>query len=148
MLRAMRHRFCHQLSVRYADTDMQGHVFFANYFTFCDEAMTAYLHAIGCPPKELAELGVDFVYADARCSYTGSAKWEDRLHVHVRPAKLGRTSVRWELAVYRDGEASETIAKAELATVIVAVEGLRPTPIPARLREAIASYEGEPETGR
>ena len=141
MLAPMRHRFCHELSVRYADTDMQGHVFFANYFTFCDEAMTAYLHAVGCPPAQLASMNLDFVYADARCTYKGSAKWEERLQVHLRAAEIGRSSIRWEAAIYRDTAAERPIVTLELVSVIVDAQTFRPAPAPARLREAIEAYE-------
>ena len=42
-----RHRYALPLTVRYADTDAQGHVFFANYLTYADEGLTGYLAEIG-----------------------------------------------------------------------------------------------------
>lgn len=140
----MRHRFCHELSVRYADTDMQGHVFFANYFTFFDEAMSAYLHAAGCSPAQLAELGADFVYADARCSYQGSAHWGERLQIHTTVSRLGNTSATWELAIYTDAQAPEPIAGGQLVTVMVDAKTLRPIPLLDAFRTAVEAYEAKP----
>jgi acyl-CoA thioester hydrolase len=137
-----RHRFCHRLVVRYADTDAQGHVYFANYLTYCDEALTGYFHAIGLPPKELvAEEGVDLVYARTEVRYRGSSYAEDPLDIHARIARLGRTSFTGEAAIYR-GDAPDPLATATLVSVCIDPTTHRPVPIPARLRTLVHAYEG------
>ncbi len=134
-------KFHHPLSVRYADTDAQGHVFFGNYFTFFDEAMTGYLHAIGVPPAAMAASGVDFVYVDAHCQYKGSTYFEDQLRIGCRFADFGRTSVTARFEIF-SGEQAAPVATGSLVFVCVSSEGRGKVPVPDALREAVARYEG------
>jgi len=47
--------FVYTMRVRFRDTDMQGHVYFGNYFVFCDEALGAYMRAIGVPWQDMVD---------------------------------------------------------------------------------------------
>jgi acyl-CoA thioester hydrolase len=132
------HRFQHVVAVRYADTDAQGHVYFANYLTFFDEAMTGYLHAIGCPPARLLELGCDVVFADAKVRYLGRSRFEDRVVIHASIVRVGRTSLVVSCGAWI-GE--EPVAAGELVSVCVDAE-MRPVPVPEELRVAVARFEG------
>jgi len=133
-------RFVHEIPVRFADTDAQGRVFFANYFTYFDEAMTGYLHAIGFPPARAAEMGVDFVYVDAQCSYRGAAAFEDRVHVQFSVTRVGTTSFSAEVEA-RVGDS--LIVSGALVYVVVSVEGHQKTAVPEALRRAIEAFEGQ-----
>jgi acyl-CoA thioester hydrolase len=42
-----RFRFFAPVQVRYAETDMQGHVFFGHYFAYFDIGLIEYLRATG-----------------------------------------------------------------------------------------------------
>ena len=134
-------KFQHPLSVRYADTDAQGHVFFANYFTFFDEAMTGYLHAVGLSPTALADLGVDFVYVDAQCQYKGSTYFEDALRIGCRFADFGRTSVTARFEIF-SGQTAAPVAMGRLVFVCVSREGRGKVAVPQGLIDAVAGYEG------
>ncbi|HJK96949.1 MAG TPA: thioesterase family protein [Polyangiaceae bacterium LLY-WYZ-14_1] len=139
---APRPRFSHRLVVRYADTDAQGHVYFANYLTYCDEALTGYFHAIGLPPKELVSRdGVDLVYARTEVRYRGSSYVEDRLDIHARISRLGRTSFTSEAVIHR-AAAPDLLATATLVSVCVDPATHRPAPVPERLRALVHAYEG------
>jgi acyl-CoA thioester hydrolase len=131
-------RFVHEIPVRFADTDAQGRVFFANYFTYFDEAMTGYLHAIGFPPSRAAEAGVDFVYVDAQCSYGGAAAFEDRVLVQFSVTRMGTTSLHAKVEA-RVGD--EPIASGALVYVVVSAEDHQKTAIPQDLRHAVERFE-------
>jgi len=134
-------KFYHQLTVRYADTDAQGHVFFANYLTYFDEATTGYLHAIGVSPSTLTEQGVDFVYADAHASYAGSAHFQDHLLIGCTFAKLGNTSVTAQLEILPElGMAP--IVTGRVVFVCVGRGTREKVAVPGVLREAVARFEG------
>lgn len=137
----MTFRFTHEMPVRFADTDAQGHVFFANYFTFCDEALTGYMRAVGLPWQSLVETGVDMFYASARCDYKGRAKFEDTLAIGARLARFGRSSMEFELEI-RTKPGGPVIATAHLVGVCVDLAKGTPVDVPARLRAAIEAYEG------
>ena len=131
--------FVHEIPVRYADTDAQGRVFFANYLTYFDEAMTGYLHAIGYPPARVAADGVDFMYVDAQCSYRGGAVFEDRVQVQFVVTQIGRTSIS---AAVEAHVAGAVIATGALVFVCVSTTENQKVPVPEGLRDAIASFQG------
>lgn len=134
----MRHRFSHPLQVRFADTDAQGHVFFANYLTFADEGMTAYMKAIGCPWQQMVETGVDIFYVSSKCFHKGSAKFDTMLDIHTRVGRIGNTSMDTECSMY---SGDELIAQAVLTSVFIDTETRKPVRVPDKVRAAVAKYE-------
>jgi len=135
-----RFRFSHHLGVRFADTDAQGHVFFANYLTFFDETLTQYMRAIGCPWQRMIEFGVDIVYAESRCTHRGRSFFEDQLRIEGRISRIGTSSVVSRYRVYR--EETSLVAEGQLVSVCIQRETKLNTPCPAELREAVERYEG------
>lgn len=131
-------RFRHALPVRYADTDAQGHVFFANYLTYFDEAVTGYCEAIGFSYDDLREAGVDFVYVDARCSWSGSVRFGDRVTVGCVFARLGRSSITADFEVRANDMA---VARGQCVIVCSGGEPRQSVSIPDGLREAVRAYE-------
>ncbi len=91
-------RFFTPLRVRFAETDMQGHVFFGQYLTYFDEALTQYQHAIGMTYADLLAAGVDMFYIRAECDYHSRAFFEETLNVHARVEKIGNSSVTFQFA--------------------------------------------------
>ena len=134
-----RPRYWFELVVRYADTDAQGHVYFANYLTYFDEAFTGYLHAIGYPPKQMLGDGVDVVYRDAQCEYLGSGRFEDRLRIGVRAERFGNTSFTLACLIERDGDA---VARGRLTNVCVDHATMTKVPVPEAFRAAVQAFEG------
>jgi acyl-CoA thioester hydrolase len=139
--------FFHIIKVRYADTDAQGHVFFGNYFTYYDEAVTGYLEEIGISAKKMAELGLDFFYVDARSQYKGSAKAGELLRVGVRVARIGNTSVTFDCAIYRENnepspdQAQQPIVSGHVTAVVVNPKTREPARVPDEFRRAAAAME-------
>jgi len=126
--------FSYELPVRYADTDAQGHVFFANYLTFFDEGLTYFFEHLGCRYEDLEAEGAMFVFADAQCRYLGSARFGDRVQVDVRCERLGRTSLTTAY-VLRRGE--DVLAEGTLVSVCLDTSTRTPRALPERLREAL-----------
>lgn len=126
--------FVYEMQVRFADTDAQGHMYFANYLTFCDEAFAAYMRHIGVPWQTLVDEGVDMFYRSAKCEYRGSAKFETKIAIETRIARIGNTSVVTAYTM-RDA-AGAIIAEAELTSVCIDLKTRRPTRVPLRLRDA------------
>ena len=140
----MRPPYFHELRVRYADTDAQGHVFFANYLTYADEALSGWLRHIGYPYDELMKLGVDFVYADSHVRYRDRAFFEELLHVHVGPVKVGNTSLVSRFEVVRPAAdpswtTDTVLAEGELVQVCLAMPSREKAPLPQALRDAISA---------
>ena len=95
--------FSHPLRVRFAECDMQGHVFNAHYLTYFDLAHTELLReAIGSYQRLVAD-GHDVVVAEARARYLAPAHFDDQLDLGVTLEPLTTTSMTSRFAVTRDG---------------------------------------------
>lgn len=128
-----------RLRVRWAETDMQGIVFNGHYLTYFDVAITEYWRAIGMPyPAAFAGTGVDLFAVKSTVEYLAPARYDDLIEVGCRVARLGRSSIGFALAIWRDGE---PITKGEVVYACADPVARRAVPIPAALRKAIATFE-------
>lgn len=142
VMNSKKYRFIHPIQVRYADTDLQGHVYFSNYLTYFDEALSAYLREIGFPWPNFSEVGLDCYQVSAHCDFKGSAHFEDQLHVHAQMARIGDSSYTVECAIYKE-DSDELIASGYITAVVVNAENRQPTRVPDEIRQAAAIYEGK-----
>jgi len=127
------------MRVRFRDTDMQGHVYFGNYFVFCDEALGAYMRAIGMPWQDMVKAGTDMFYVNASCDYLGSARFEEDVHVETRISRIGKSSFTSSYVIRNTTR--ETLAKASITSVCVDPKTREKVRVPDRFREAVAAFE-------
>ena len=127
--------FVHRLRGRYAECDMQGHTYNAHYLTWLDIAHTELLrHAFGAY-QEILDLGVDFVVADARLRFRGSARFDDEVDVVLEVERLGDTSLTSAWRVERDGE---LLVEGSIRHVCVGTEDYAKKTIPDFMRSALS----------
>lgn len=117
----------HQITTRWMDNDVFQHVNNVNYFSYFDTAVTYYEmteKVVG-----LFEGPVHCVVAQVSCSYHSSLAFPDLVTVGLRVANIGRSSVRYEIAVFRN---DEDVAAAEGHFIHVFVErgSQKPVAIP------------------
>jgi acyl-CoA thioester hydrolase len=133
------YRLRERMRVRWAETDMQGIVFNGHYLTYFDVAITEYWRAIGWPyPAAFGGTGVDLFAVKSTVEYAKPARYDDVIDVGCRAARLGRSSIGFDLAIFRG---DERITRGEVVYVTADPVARRSVPIPERLREAIDSYE-------
>jgi len=142
---SLKYKFYHPLRVRYVDTDAQQRVFFSNYLTYFDIALTEYMRTIGYTYQDMVTAGVDMFHIKASCQYKGPARFDDVLHVHTHVAHIGNASLGVEFAIYKQPD-DELIATGRIVTVAVDVETEKPIRVPNALREAVARFEGKTTT--
>ncbi len=95
--------FFHPLRVRWAELDPQGIVFNPNYFMYADLAVTEYMRAVGFVyPAAFEAHGTDTFTVNASANFRAPAVYDDELRIGVRTARIGRTSLRFEIGVFRD----------------------------------------------
>lgn len=133
-------RFFEPIRVRFAETDMQGHVFFGQYLTYFDEALTRYQHAIGYTYQDFLKAGVDFFYIHSECDYRSRAFFEQVLNIYARVGKIGNSSVTFEFAAVQ-AEGGEPVATGNIVAVVIDAETKKPTRVPDAFREIVARYE-------
>ncbi len=119
------------LPTRWMDNDSYGHVNNVNYYSFFDTAVNRYLIDRGVLDIHKDDI-VGFVVETA-CSYFSSISFPDLIHVGVRVAKLGNSSVRYEIALYRNDDALPAAA-GHFVHVYVDRRSNKSVPIPDAVR--------------
>ena len=141
-----RHEFpyLHPIATRWDDNDVYGHVNNVRYFAFFDTAINAWLiREGGLDVEHGAVIGV---CAESHCAYTAAIAFPDAVEVGLRTERIGSSSVRYELAVFRGG-AEESAATGWFVHVFVDRATRRPVPIPAPLRAALERLSPAPRPG-
>lgn len=126
------------LPTRWMDNDSYGHVNNVNYYSFFDTAVNQLLIDRGVLDIHKDDV-VGFV-VETSCSYFSSISFPDLIHVGVRVAKLGNSSVRYELALYRNDEALPSAA-GHFVHVYVDRPSGKSVPIPEPVRALLASLQ-------
>ena len=97
------YRHFQPITTRWHDNDIYGHVNNVVYYSYFDSAVNAYLIARGGLDIHEGEV-VGFVVSSS-CDYFASIAFPDVLEVGLRVGKLGNSSVQYELAIFKAGEA-------------------------------------------
>jgi acyl-CoA thioester hydrolase len=123
------------IPTRWADNDVYGHVNNVEYYAFFDTVINEWL---------IREGGLDIHHgpviglcAESHCRYLAAAAFPDVIEAGLRVGNLGRSSVRYELALFRAG-APEAIAEGWFVHVFVERLTRRPAAVPAAVRTALA----------
>ena len=132
------------IQTRWSDNDVYGHVNNAHYYAFFDTAINEYLIEEG--GLDIVSGDVIAVVAESRCRFMASASYPGVLDVGLRIGKLGNSSVHYELAIFKPGEASAA-AIGTFVHVFVDRGTRRAAPIPPPIRAAlerlVPSTDGE-----
>lgn len=128
-----------RIPVRFADTDANGHVFFANYLVYFDTALLDYLNAIGYEFKRFTDQGLNFFYAEALSSYKAAAGFGDTLRVRLRISRFGNSSFTIAFRVLK-GDSEAPINTGHIVAVVVGLESGRPAPIPPDFIETVKNF--------
>jgi acyl-CoA thioester hydrolase len=131
-----RERYPHVLAVptRWMDNDVYGHVNNVQYYSFFDTVINEYLISAG---------GLDIhggeaigLCAESHCTFHAALAFPDVVDAGLRVAHLGRTSVRYEIGLFRGGD-DRPAATGWFVHVFVDRAERRPVAIPPRIREAL-----------
>ena len=129
--------FHHTLRVRYSEIDAQGVVFNAHYLTYFDTALNELMRALKYDYQGLVEKeGLDFHLVKATVEYLAPIHFDEQIDVAVRAGKIGRTSLTWELGIFRTGETT-CLTRGEVVWVCAKVGTHKPHPLPADLLELL-----------
>jgi len=132
-------RFFHRLRVRWVEVDMQKIVFNAHYLMYFDTAITDYWRALAMPYEEtMVRLGGDLYVKKASVEYHGSAKFDDRLDVALKCARIGTSSMTFTGAIFRG---DELLISCELIYVFADPSSQTSKPVPDVLRRMLTGFE-------
>ena len=126
--------------VGFSDTDAQGIVYYGRYLPYFDAARVEYHRHL-----DLLEAGSgenEFVMRANTIEYLAPARFDDLIEVFIRVARIGRTSVDYELAAYKQ-EDDVLMVTAQQTLVLVDLGERRARRIPESYREKIGAFEGK-----
>ena len=131
--RASRADFARYVSIntRWEDNDVYGHVNNVVYYSFFDTAVNGILVDAGA--LDLARSDIVGLVVSNSCDYFVSVAFPENIEVGVRVAHIGRTSVRYQLGVFRAGE-DDAAAQGAFTHVYVRRATQKPVEIPADVR--------------
>jgi acyl-CoA thioester hydrolase len=90
------------ISTRWMDNDVYGHVNNVVYYSFFDTAVNRYLIERGA--LDLAAGEVIGLVVETHCNYFSPLSFPQPVQAGVRVAHAGRSSVRYEIALFAQGQ--------------------------------------------
>ena len=142
-----RHRM--PLRVRWAEVDKQGVVFNAHFLLYCDVCVTEYWRAVGLHyPDDFVAKGHDLFVRKSTVEYFSAAYYDDELEICGRIARLGNSSMRFVVEIYRRRQYESVLVTAELIYVHTELASRTAQQISYEMRAQIRAFETTvPEDG-
>jgi acyl-CoA thioester hydrolase len=130
-----RDRYRHFLTIptRWMDNDVYGHVNNVVYYSYFDTVVNGYLISSGSLDIERSQ--VIGLVVETQCRFFNPVTFPDTVHAGLRVARLGNSSVRYEIGLFRNEE--DAAAQGHFVHVYVDRETRRPAGLPQQMREAL-----------
>mgnify|MGYP002713116582 CR=1 FL=1 len=132
-LKRQDYRYFHTIPTRWNDNDQFGHLNNVIYYRLYEALIVQYL----------TDAGLDWMQdpiipyaAESQCRFLRAVSFPDVLDLGLRVMKVGRTSVIYALAMFRQGE-DEAAATGHWVHVYVDRASQQPMPVPERIREVM-----------
>jgi len=131
-----RQDFVHFMAIptRWMDNDVYGHVNNVNYYSYFDTVVNQYLIEQGV--LDIQKSPVVGLVVQTGCSYFSSIAFPDLIHAGLRVTKLGNSSVRYEVGLFKN-EDQQVSAAGHFIHVYVDRQTQRPISLPEPLRAAL-----------
>ncbi|MFZ5756224.1 MAG: acyl-CoA thioesterase [Pseudomonadota bacterium] len=131
------YRYFVDITTRWHDNDIYGHVNNVVYYSYFDSAANHLLIREG--GLDIHAAGIIGVVAESQCRYLAGVSYPDELEAGVRIEHLGNRSVRYGIAIFRRGESAPRAA-GHFVHVFVERATMKPVAIPEAIRTALMRY--------
>ena len=128
------------ITTRWIDNDVYGHVNNAAYYGFFDTAVNAWLIEAGL--LDIAAGDPIGLVVETGCRYARPLSYPEPVEIGLAVEKLGRSSVRYRLGVFASG-AEEAAAEGHFVHVYVGRASRRPVEVPEAWRARLSEIAGE-----
>lgn len=129
-----RYRHFLPITTRWMDNDVYGHVNNVVYYSYFDTVVNRYLIERGVLDIEAG--GTIGLVIETQCNYFASLSFPETVIAGLRVARLGNSSVRYEVGLFREGDDSAA-AQGHFVHVYVDRQTRRPVALPEPLRKAL-----------
>ena len=130
------------IATRWMDNDSYGHVNNVTYYSYFDTAVNE--HLVRCGGLDIGRDPVVGYVVENGCRFHKSLSFPGTVDAGLRVTRLGTTSVTYGIGLFRQGD-DEPAATGHFVHVWVDRANGRPTPVPPRIRTALATLVVEPE---
>jgi acyl-CoA thioester hydrolase len=128
----------HPITTRWMDNDAYGHVNNVVYYSWFDTVVNQFLIANGA--LDIEHSPVIGLVIETQCNYFASVAFPDVVTAGLRVTKLGNSSVRYEVAIFR-GDEDRASAQGHFVHVYVDRLTRKPSAIPDRMRTLLQTIE-------
>lgn len=128
------YRVFRSIGTRWMDNDVYGHVNNVVYYSWFDTAVNAHLIEQGV--LDIHHGQTIGLVIETQCNYFAPLAFPQTVEAGIRVARLGNSSVRYEVGLFAQGEAL-TAAKGHFIHVYVDRQTRRPTPLPANFKHVL-----------
>ena len=137
----VRDAYKHFLSIatRWMDNDVYGHVNNVVYYSYFDTVVNEYLISRGA--LNIANSRVIGLVVETGCSYFASIAFPEKIDAGLRVSKIGNSSVRYEVALFREG-GDVAVAQGHFVHVYVDRVTLKPQALAETLKKALLNIQG------
>lgn len=122
------------ITTRWMDNDVYRHVNNVVYYSFFDTAVNEYMVRAGV--LDIERSPIICLVVSTGCEYFSAISFPDAVHCGLRVAHLGRSSVRFEIGIFRNDEIRAS-AQGHFVHVACDRATQRPVPMPADMRAAL-----------
>jgi len=128
------YRYFGRITTRWFDNDVYRHLNNTVYYSFFDTVIGAYLMSEGGLDPDRSE--VIGLAVETHCEFHRAISFPEVVEAGLRVGKLGNSSVRYEIGIFVEGQAS-CAAHGYFVHVFVQRADNRPVPVPGRIRSAL-----------
>jgi YbgC/YbaW family acyl-CoA thioester hydrolase len=129
-----------EIRVRYAETDAEGVVYYANHFVYMEVARVNYLRALGLNRALWDKLGWGIVIIEASCRYHAPARFDDLLRIRAWVDEVRRSSFAFRYELWNPDK-GQLLAEGRTVQVFVDLQTMRPTRLPPDVRDALKAED-------
>jgi len=135
-----RDRYAHfiPITTRWMDNDVYRHVNNVVYYSFFDTAVNEYMLRQGV--LDLHDSPIVCLVVETGCQYFSPISFPDAVQCGLRVARLGNSSVRFEIGVFRNAD-DTAVAQGHFVHVACDRDTRRPLPMPAAMRAALEKLQ-------
>lgn len=129
-----RYRHFRMITTRWMDNDVYAHVNNVVYYSYFDTVVNQYLMEQNV--LDIERSPVIGLVVETHCNYFSPITFPDVVHAGLRVAKLGNTSVRYEVGLFRNDDL-HAAAQGHFIHVYVDRVSRRPSPVPDAMNRAL-----------
>lgn len=123
-----------EITTRWMDNDVYGHVNNAVYYSFFDTVVSGYLLESGAVDPHKGD--VIGLAVESKCNYFASVGFPDLVIGGLRVDRIGTSSVQYGVGIFANDQ-EHAAAAGHFIHVYVDAETRRPVPIPDHIRAVL-----------